>query len=211
MSQLDFIFSIIVLIFSIVVHEFSHGYMAYILGDNTAKHQGRLTLNPFKHLEWFGSFILPLITYLSGGFIIGWAKPVPFNPYNLKNQRWGEALVAIAGPMSNFIIALFFGQIIRFSDSLTFLSAGFSQSFLVISLIIVITNLFLMVFNLIPIPPLDGSKILFALFPNGLWRIRRFLEVYGSFLIIFVIFFLWQFVVDLVAFLFIHITGHPFL
>src|SRR3989344_934990 len=111
--QIDFIFSIIILIFSVVIHEVSHGYAAYLQGDNTARFQGRLTLNPFKHLEWFGSFILPAMSYLFGGFIIGWAKPVPFNPYNLRNQRWGEAIVAFAGPLSNFCIALILGLLIR--------------------------------------------------------------------------------------------------
>src|SRR3977135_632093 len=106
--DINFVFSIIILIFSVIIHEVSHGYAAYLQGDNTAKYAGRLTLNPLKHLEWFGSFILPLMSYLLGGFIIGWAKPVPFNPYNLRNQRWGEALVALAGPASNICIAVFF-------------------------------------------------------------------------------------------------------
>jgi Zn-dependent protease len=119
--SLDFIFSIIILIFSVVVHEVSHGFTAYKLGDNTAKYQGRLTLNPLKHLEWFGSFILPIITYVSGGFILGWAKPVPYNPYNLSNQKWGEALVALAGPLSNIFIAIIFGILVRF-DGLGILS-----------------------------------------------------------------------------------------
>ena len=94
--QIDFIFSIAILIFSVVVHEVAHGYMAYWLGDNTAKYEGRLNLNPVNHLEWFGSFLLPVLSYTLGGFIIGWAKPVPFNPYNLKDQKWGEAKVAFA-------------------------------------------------------------------------------------------------------------------
>src|SRR6185369_136655 len=110
----DFIFSIIILIFSVIIHEVSHGYAAYMQGDNTAKYAGRLTLNPLKHLEWFGSFFLPVISYFLGGFIIGWAKPVPFNPYNLRNHRWGEALVAVAGPAANILIALIFGLSIRF-------------------------------------------------------------------------------------------------
>ena len=111
--QIDFIFSIIVLIFSVVIHEVSHGYAAYYLGDNTAKFQGRLTLNPLKHLDLFGSLFVPLMTYFAGGFLIGWAKPVPFNPYNLRDQKWGEAMVAVAGPLSNIFIAVFFGLFIR--------------------------------------------------------------------------------------------------
>lgn len=204
---LEFIFSIAVLIFSIVIHEVSHGISAYLLGDNTAKCQGRLTLNPVKHLEWFGSFILPFLTYISGGFIIGWAKPVPFNPYNLKNQRWGEAIVAFSGPLSNLILAFIFGLIIRFNGFLSIFGQSFAQSFVWISIAIVTTNLILAVFNLIPLPPLDGSKILFSIFPNSLWEMRRTLEVYGSFLLIFFIFFLWRVINPIVYWLFSHITG----
>jgi Zn-dependent protease len=174
--------------------------MAYKLGDNTAKYQGRLTLNPFKHLDLFGSVVLPTITYLSSGFIIGWAKPVPFNPYNLKNQRWGEALVALAGPASNLLIALFFGILIRFG-------LVFSSSFLYISVLVIITNLVLAVFNLVPIPPLDGSKILFSIFPNSLSGTRDLFERYGTFILIFFIFFLWQFITPIVNILFKIITG----
>ena len=96
---MDFLFIIIVLIMSVVVHEVSHGYAALSLGDPTAKYQGRLTLNPISHLDPVGSLLVPLLGYLLGGFVVGWAKPVPFNPYNLRNQRWGEAYVAAAGPI----------------------------------------------------------------------------------------------------------------
>ena len=95
---------------SVVIHEVAHGYTAELLGDPTARLQGRLTLNPIKHLDMVGSIIVPIITYISGGVIFGWAKPVPFNPYNLKNRKWGEGLVALAGPLSNLCIALFFSE-----------------------------------------------------------------------------------------------------
>src|SRR5574343_687167 len=111
--SVDLIFSILILIFSVIIHEVSHGYAAYLQGDNTAKYAGRLNLNPLNHLEWFGSFFLPLMSYLLGGFIIGWAKPVPFNPYNLRNQRCGELFVAIAGPLSNIFLAIVFGLLLR--------------------------------------------------------------------------------------------------
>src|SRR5581483_5504835 len=111
--QINFIFEIVILILSAVVHEVSHGYAAYLQGDNTAQRAGRLTLNPLKHLEWFGSLILPAISYFLGGFIIGWAKPVPYNPYNLRNQRWGEALLAAAGPTANISIAMGLGLLVR--------------------------------------------------------------------------------------------------
>ena len=200
--QIDFIFSIIILIFSVVVHEVSHGYVAYIQGDNTAKHAGRLTLNPLSHLEWFGSFILPVLSYMFGGFIIGWAKPVPFNPYNLRNQRWGEAMVAIAGPLSNICIALFFGLLIRFG-----ILAQFGEAFVYIASTIVFINLVLATFNLIPIPPLDGSKILFSIIPNNMQSTRIWLERNSIFILIFFIFFLWQFVIPLVGWEFNLITG----
>jgi Zn-dependent protease len=187
--------------FSVVAHEVAHGFAAYKLGDNTALYAQRLTLNPFKHLEWFGSVILPTISYMLGGFIIGWAKPVPYNPYNLTNQRWGEAIVAFAGPLTNICIALFFGLIIRFAG------ATLSTSFLNISASIVVLNLVLAVFNLVPIPPLDGSKILFSLFPNSLYSVRQNLEAYGTTLLMFFIFFLWRFMLPIVFFLFGLIVG----
>ena len=200
--QIDFIFSIIILIFSVVIHEVSHGYAAYMQGDNTAKYAGRLTLNPFKHLEWFGSFILPIMSYFLGGFIIGWAKPVPFNPYNLRNQRWGEAIVAIAGPLSNICIALFFGLLLRFG-----ILAQFGDAFVYIASTIVFINLILATFNLIPVPPLDGSKIFFSILPYHMRDVRNFLERNGFFILIFFVFFLWQFVLPLVVWEFHLITG----
>jgi len=148
------VFQIVVLIFAAVAHEYMHGWTAYQLGDSTAKDAGRLTLNPLAHLEWFGSFFLPLIMIFSGvGFVFGWAKPVPYNPYNLTDRKYGDAKVALAGPMTNFVLAVVFGLIMRF---LPF----FSVTFTGLLGIIVYINLILMVFNLIPIPPLDGSKIL---------------------------------------------------
>ena len=201
-TNMDFIFSIIILIFSVMVHEVSHGYAAYLQGDNTAKFAGRLNLNPLNHLDPFGSIVLPMMSYFMGGFIIGWAKPVPFNPYNLRNQRWGEAWVAFAGPLANIAIALFFGLLLRFGGLLS-LSAGFVQ----IAASIVIINLILAIFNLIPVPPLDGSKVLFSFFPNSLLEARAFLERNGLFIMIFFIVFLWRFFVPVVFYLFQLITG----
>lgn len=200
--QIDFIFSIVILIFSVVVHEVAHGYMAFWLGDNTAKYEGRLNLNPFNHLELFGSFLLPLMSYFLGGFIIGWAKPVPFNPYNLRDQKWGEAKVAFAGPLSNILIALFFGLLIRFG-----VLASLGESFLYIGTMIVIINLVLATFNLMPIPPLDGSKILFNFLPYRMNNIRNWLEANGIFLALFFVFFLWKYVVPVVYWEFSLITG----
>ncbi len=188
---------------SIVIHEVSHGYAASMLGDQTARYLGRLTLNPLKHLDFFGSFLIPAISYLLGGFIIGWAKPVPYNPYNLRPGRWSEAIVAGAGPLSNIGIALLFGLLLRSGGSAGWANIGFIQ----IVTLIVFINLILAIFNLMPIPPLDGSKLLFALFPERLLNFRTFFERYGLALIIFFIFFLWQFIFPIAIFAFRLITG----
>ena len=201
----DFIFQIVILIFSVVVHEVSHGYAAYLLGDSTAKYQGRLTLNPLKHLDFFGSIFLPLLLFISGsGFLIGWAKPVPYNPYNLRNQRWGEAIVAVAGPLSNIAIAVVFGLLMRFG-----VSAGVVESVEVLKItsFIVFINLLLAVFNLVPIPPLDGSKILFSIFKMGSSPARIFLERFGILFVLFFIFFFWSIIAPVITKLFMLITG----
>jgi Zn-dependent protease len=201
---IETIFQIIILIMSVVVHEVAHGFAAYRLGDPTAKNLGRLTLNPIKHLDPFGSIIFPgLLLLANSGIVFGWAKPVPFNPYNLKNQKWGEAIVALAGPASNILLALVFGLFIRFGMNLSFVD----DSMLQIASLIVFINLLLAIFNLVPIPPLDGSKILFSLLPYRFKYIRDFLERYGFFLVIFFIIFLWQFLYPLVSLLFVLITG----
>ncbi len=155
--QIDIIFGIVVLIFSIVLHEVAHGYMANYLGDPTAKLQGRLTLNPINHIDPVGSILLPgLLLVLHSPMLIGYAKPVPYNPYNLRG-KYGEGLVAFAGPGTNILIALIFGLLIRFSGAQLGpdLISAFST--------IVIINMVLAVFNLIPVPPLDGSKVLSTL------------------------------------------------
>ncbi len=188
---------------SVVVHEVSHGYAALALGDPTAKYQGRLTLNPLPHLDLVGSIIVPLIGYFAGGFIIGWAKPVPFNPYNLRSAKWGEALVAIAGPLSNISLAVVFGLIIRFASDYSF----FSQSFLNLAGFVVFINIILAIFNLIPIPPLDGSKILFTILPYKWQAFRQSLERYGLILVFIFIFLFWQVMNPIVGFLFTLITG----
>jgi len=196
------IFEIIVLIFSIIIHEISHGYVAELLGDPTARLQGRLTLNPLKHIDPVGSILVPIVAFLTTGYAFGWAKPVPFNPYNLKNRRIGELLIAAAGPASNFLIALVFGLFIRFG-------IGGSATFVQMCGYIVLINISLAVFNLIPFPPLDGSKILFAAFPqNPKWmRIRHDLERYSIFLVLILVVFLWQFVVPIIPAIFYFFTG----
>jgi len=180
------IFSLIVLLFSVIIHELAHGYVAFSLGDPTAKYEGRLTLNPLKHLDPFGSVILPLLLLFATagqGPIFGWAKPVPINPYNLRDQKWGTLKVAIAGPATNFCIAIIFGLIIRV--------VNLPQTVPFVELLGIITlyNFLWGLFNLVPIPPLDGSWILFRFLPDGATRAKMFLQQYGLFILIFCIFF----------------------
>ncbi len=201
--QVDFIFHIAILVMSVVVHEVSHGYAASMLGDQTARFEGRLTLNPLKHLEWLGSFIIPTLSYALGGFIFGWAKPVPYNPYNLRPGRFSEALVAVAGPISNIIIAVVFGLLLRFGIS-------DNPAFIGITSLVVFINILLAVFNLMPIPPLDGSKILFSLFPDKAYRFRAVLESYGFFLVVLFILIAWQIIAPIIFFLFRLIVGSNF-
>jgi Zn-dependent protease len=205
MSEILQIFSIVILIFSIVIHEFAHGWMADSLGDPTARHMGRLTLNPIPHIDLMGSIIIPLFLLLSNsGFIIGWAKPVPYNPYNLKDQKKGPALVGAAGPISNLMITLVFGIIIRI-----LLLQGFVADSNIIMLfsIIVFYNILLAIFNLVPIPPLDGSKILFHFLPYSMRGVRETLERNGILFLIIFIFFGFQLIIPIMLFLFSLITG----
>jgi Zn-dependent protease len=176
-------FQIIVLVFSVTIHELSHGLAANSLGDDTAKVLGRLTLNPLKHLDLFGSFILPVSLALLNLPAFGYAKPVPYNPLNLSDRRWGPAKVAIAGPLSNLALALMFGLILRFFPGI------FPPGILpdLFSLIIFI-NLILAVFNLFPVPPLDGHWILFSLLPSSFNRLKDI--IYKNSLVLFILFIL---------------------
>jgi Zn-dependent protease len=199
---MDVIFHIAVLIMSVVIHEVSHGYAASALGDETARYEGRLTLNPVKHLDPVGSFLVPLLSYTAGGFILGWAKPVPYNPHNLRPGRWSEALVAAAGPASNFTLALLFGLMLRFAGPSS------SAAFMEITTAVVLINIVLGVFNLLPVPPLDGSKLLFALFPENLQHFREFFERFGLLLLIFLVFYVGKLIFPIVLAIFTLITGY---
>ncbi len=199
------IFSFIVLIFSIVIHEVSHGWMANHLGDPTARHMGRLTLNPIPHIDLMGSIIIPLFLLISNtGFIIGWAKPVPYNPYNLRDKKNGEMLVALAGPASNLLLALIFGIIIRI---LLFQGIGIDSSIISFFSIVVFYNILLAIFNLVPIPPLDGSKVLFHFLPYSSHNIREVLERNGMLFLIIFIFFGFRLILPIMFFLFSLFTG----
>ena len=200
---MDTIFFIAILIISVVIHEVSHGFVALRFGDQTALYAGRLTLNPLKHLDMFGSIILPLFLVLTHSpFLFGWAKPVPYNPNNLTNKRWGIVAVAGAGILANFFIAIFFGLILRFS-----INSGISLGFISIVSSIILVNLGLAIFNLVPIPPLDGSKILFSLLPSSFYRVVSFLEQYSLVLIVIFIVFFADSLYPILAYLFQLITG----
>jgi len=219
---------IFALIISAVFHEYAHGLAAYKLGDPTAKDLGRLTLNPLAHLDIFGSVILPLLLVFSKSPIfIAWAKPVPFNPYNLRDQKYGELKVAISGPAMNFILALFFGFLARFilpmqlkqELAIKFLSGdydlllsqiqgSFVNSIFVLSIIFCFINLILMIFNLIPVPPLDGSKILSAFLNYNTREKFLRLEPYGIIIILILLMFgLLSFVSLATLWLFLSIIG----
>lgn len=162
MQIVDAVFVVAIIIFSAVIHEVMHGVAADKLGDPTARLQGRLTLNPIPHLDPFGSVLLPIILALTNSPIFfGWAKPVPYNPYNLRPGRFSEAIVAGAGPASNLVIALLGGLIIR---------SGAVSGLEPMLFLIVVVNVMLFLFNLIPVPPLDGSKVLEGLLPRALSR-----------------------------------------
>lgn len=212
---MDWIFLVPILIFSVVLHEVSHGTMANYLGDPTAKNAGRLTLNPLYHLDLFGSIIVPLFLILARvGIIFGWAKPVPINPYNFRDQKYGEAKVAIAGPLANLSLVLVFGLLLRF----LLIPTGFTVDLIsppftfgdAIAYIVFI-NIILAIFNLLPVPPLDGSHILFAFLPRRMGNLKIFFHRFGGFVLLFIIFFLFNWIVLITNSIFQLIVGFPLL
>lgn len=167
------VLTFIILILSIIAHEVAHGYTADSLGDPTARLAGRLTLNPLPHIDLMGSIILPaLLIFTSSPIMFGWAKPVPYNPYNLRARRWGETLVALAGSATNILLAIIFGLMVRFAPAI-----GLTQATLEIAATIAFINLFLGLFNLIPFPFLDGFTALRSALPwhlsSGLTRLEN--------------------------------------
>jgi len=196
------IFALIIILFSAVIHEYMHGWTADRLGDPTAKDAGRLTLNPMAHIDWWGSILMPALIYFAtgGGLIFGYAKPVPFNPYNLRDQKYGVAKVAIAGPLANFLVALSFGLLLRFSPAIITNLALFIAT-------IVQINLVLMIFNLLPIPPLDGSKVIAPFSPYRWQEKLNRLEQYGMLIVLFVVLFGFSLIIPIINSLFKLIVG----
>lgn len=180
------IFLIIILAISITCHEFMHAYVSFMLGDDTAHLHGRLSLNPLAHIDPFGTVLLPILLFMAGLPVFGAAKPVPFNPSRLRYGEWGSAMVAAAGPLTNLVLAAFISLWLRLLSV-----SGITQNFFELFIMV---NIGFFVFNMIPFPPLDGSRILYAIAPDGLRRIMMQIESFGLFGIMIFIFVLFPFI-----------------
>lgn len=174
------------MLFAITLHEVAHGWVARYRGDPTASILGRLSLNPLKHVDMWGTVIIPILLYLAGGFIFGWAKPVPVDWRNLKNPRWDMALVALAGPLSNLLMAIIWASLAYLGLQVQHSLAWFGLILFYMGLIGIKMNLMFLVLNLIPIPPLDGSRVVTSLLPARAALHYNALERYG-FLILLVL------------------------
>lgn len=200
------LFLYLIIVLSAVFHEYAHSWVAYRLGDTTAKDAGRLTLNPLVHLDLFGTVIMPLLLLFTSGIFIGWAKPVPYNPNNLRDKKYGSLKVGIAGPSANLLIALILGLSLRFFGDY-FLFAGFAAPIFMEFLgMIVYINIFLALFNLLPFPPLDGSKVFMDLFPRQ-WQSFSRIGFLGLFLALIFAFYILS---PIAGFIFRFITGSGF-
>jgi len=196
------IFALVIILFSAIIHEYMHGWMADYLGDSTARDAGRLTLNPIAHIDLWGSILMPALIFIGtgGGLVFGYAKPVPFNPYNLRDQKYGVAKVALAGPLANLITAVFFGLFLRFVPGLNIIMLSFLAA-------IVQINLVLMIFNLLPIPPLDGSKVILPFLPYDAQMKLLQYEQFGFVLVLLFVFFGFNLIIPVINFLFKLIVG----
>jgi Zn-dependent protease len=207
--QVETLFFLVILIFSVIIHEVAHGLAADKLGDPTARLAGRLTLNPVPHIDPLGSIILPALMLIGSSaaghpFAFGWAKPVPYNPYNLKNFRLGTVLVGIAGVAVNFLVAIIFGLMIRYYAELGIV---YGSAFYEILGTIVWVNIILGVFNLIPIPPLDGAKVFFSFLPQRFQYIHDIMERNWILLLIFIFFFAPKIIVPISLVIVTVVTG----
>lgn len=180
------VIAVVALLITLTTHEYCHALVAFMLGDESAKRAGRLTLNPLVHIDPIGTIVVPLIGMLSGLPLIGWAKPVPYNPYNLRNFKWGPTIVALAGPISNFVFAIVYLVMLKLAvDSIGLPLTNLAVIFLTL---LVVINVVLGIFNFIPVPPLDGSKLLNALFDAPKYRnMRYFLETRGPMILFLIV------------------------
>jgi len=185
-SAAGIIFLIIILAISITCHEFMHAYVSFMLGDDTAQLHGRLSLNPLAHIDPFGTVLLPILLFMAGLPVFGAAKPVPFNPSRLRYGEWGSAMVAASGPLTNLVLAAFISLWLRLLSV-----SGITQDFFELFIMV---NIGFFVFNMIPFPPLDGSRVLYAIAPDGLRRIMMQIESFGLFGIMIFIFVLFPFI-----------------
>ena len=201
------IFYFLIFVYSVIIHEVFHALAALWLGDKTAKYAGRITLNPIRHIDLWMTIVVPLLMFISFGFAFGGAKPVPYNPYNLRNQKWGPALVGLAGPASNIFLALVAAiiakiisvpvaikidiinniQLANWSAVSTVIAGSLGSIIFALLIAVIFWNILLAIFNLIPIPPLDGSKLLFSILPISVEK-AALLEQFGFILLIFCIF-----------------------
>ncbi|MDD2758426.1 MAG: site-2 protease family protein [Patescibacteria group bacterium] len=192
MNPLQLVFYFLIIVPSAIIHEYAHGWMADRLGDPTARYAGRLTLDPRAHIDLWGTILMPVLLFFlsNGSFLFAYAKPVPYNPYNLKNHKWGPAMVALAGPLANLLLATVFAFLVR-----VFPASSLVEFFYIITY----ANVLLLVFNLVPIPPLDGSKILYAVLPDSASGVRDFLERYSFVLLMVFVFFLFDFIAPVIG------------
>jgi len=175
-------------LFAITLHEVAHGWIANKLGDSTARMLGRLTVNPLKHIDPIGTILVPLVmVLLQTGFVFGWAKPVPVNYNNLKNPRKDMAIVAVAGPLANLAMAIFWALVFKFGMTLG--STNLGEGIMAMGKAGILINLVLFVFNLLPIPPLDGGRVLSAMLPPALSDVLDRIEPYGFFIVIGLLYF----------------------
>lgn len=205
---MKYVISVVVLLFSIIVHEVAHGFVAYKRGDSTAKALGRLTLNPIPHIDILGSIILPLVLMLTGAPVFGWAKPVPVNMYNLKNPKRDMIFVSLAGVTANFLLAVISGAIM-FLIRAFFADVSIMASVYVILQYTIVINIVLMIFNLIPIPPLDGSRVVLFLLPRELAQKYAKIERYGFWIILILLMtnVLWKIIAPIANFLIRLLSG----
>jgi len=198
-----FLIAIIPILFAIVLHEVAHGWTAYKLGDRTAMMLGRLSLNPIKHIDPIGTILVPILLYLTVGFVFGWAKPVPIDWRNLGNPKRDTAIVAIAGPAANLVMAIFWVIVTLIASKLGDNLGGLSAALLSMAGVGIFINILLMVFNLIPIPPTDGGRIAVSLLPPALGQPLSKLEPFGLIVILLLMLsgILWKFIMPIIIFI----------